>query len=76
MSRYFFDIVGEGYRPEYDYCGRDLPAPESALHLAELMALDVAVKRDEEGGRYAVDVRNIDGRRIFLVAVQSLSMAA
>ena len=42
MRRYFFDFVNPDQR-QLDYQGQDLPTPERALRLAELIALDQAV---------------------------------
>ena len=50
MERYFFDIVGHE-RSELDYTGRILAAPKIAYDFAELMALDVGVRREGRNDR-------------------------
>jgi len=75
MRRYFFDVVGQE-SPAYDYHGRDLPALESAYRLAELIALDLAVKFEDEWLGCAINVRSVDGRELFSVPVQSSDLAA
>jgi hypothetical protein len=75
MCRYFFDLVGEE-RSEYDYRGRDLPSPESAYDLAELIAVDLAVEEQEPWCGWAVKVRNTQGREVFSVPVQPGCLAA
>jgi len=75
MTRYFFDLVGEG-RSEYDYSGRHLPSPEKAYQLAELIALDLAVEEQERWYGWTVKVRNDLGCEMFCVAVQSGYLAA
>jgi hypothetical protein len=75
MSRYFFDLVGKGLS-QYDYSGRVLPAPESALHLAELIAVDLALEEEEPWYGWSVKVRNAEGREMFCVPVESGYLAA
>jgi hypothetical protein len=75
MRRYFFDVVGKK-SPAYDYHGRELPAPESAYRLAELIALDLAMKLEDEWLGCAVNVRSVDGGELFSVPVQSCDLAA
>jgi hypothetical protein len=71
MNGYFFDIVGHG-RSELDYTGRLLPTPEKAYDVAELMAFDLAVKREDETIGWAVNVSSAEGRRLFSIPVQHL----
>jgi hypothetical protein len=47
--RYFFDFVGHE-RSELDFTGRILPTPEEAYDAAELMALDLLVRRADARG--------------------------
>ena len=75
MRRYFFDLTGAG-RSEYDYTGRELPSPESAYRLAELIAVDLAVDDQEPWYGWTVNVRNVQGREIFCVAVKPGYLAA
>jgi hypothetical protein len=74
MRRYFFDVVGRK-RAEYDYRGRDFPAPDKAFRLAELMALDLAMEADDEWAGFSVKVRNADGGELFQVPVQPAQAA-
>lgn len=75
MSRYFFDLVGEE-RSEYDYSGRNLPSPENAYQLAELIAVDLAVEEQEVWYGWTVKVRNVQGLEMFCVPVQPGYLAA
>ena len=75
MERYFFDIVGLG-RSELDYTGRILAAPERAYELAELMALDLAVVREDETLGWAGNVSSIEGRTLFSIPVRTSYLAA
>jgi uncharacterized protein DUF6894 len=75
MRRYFFDFVGQK-RCAYDYNGRDLPTPENAYDLAELIALDLGIEEDDEWTGWSVNVRNAEGREFFSVPVQSSYLAA
>ena len=74
MQHYFFDVVGRG-RSELDYAGRILPTPEAAYDTAELMALDLAVKRADDVMGWAVSVSSIDGRKLFSIPVQASYLA-
>jgi hypothetical protein len=49
VERYFFDIVGREWS-ELDFTGRVLAAPNIAYDFAELMALDVGVRRTKQSG--------------------------
>jgi hypothetical protein len=75
MRRYFFDLVGKE-RSEYDYSGRELPTPESAHQLAELIALDLALEEQEPWYGWSVNVRNAEGCEMFCVPVESGYLAA
>lgn len=75
MRRYFFDLVGKE-RSEYDYSGRELPTPESAHQLAELIAVDLALEEQEPWYGWSVKVRNTEGSEMFCVLVQSGYLAA
>ena len=75
MQHYFFDVVGRG-RSELDYAGRILPTPEAAYDTAELMALDLAVKRADDVMGWAVSVSSVDGRKLFSIPVQASYLAA
>jgi hypothetical protein len=73
--RYFFDFVGHE-RSELDYTGRILPTPEDAYDAAELMALDLIVKREDETIGWAVNVSSAEGRKLFSIPVQAAYLAA
>lgn len=75
MSRYFFDLVG-AERSKYDYTGRELPSPENAYQLAELIAVDLAVEDQDPWYGWTVKVRNVQGREMFCVAVKPEYLAA
>jgi hypothetical protein len=68
MERYFFDVVGnEG--PALDYTGRTLPTADEAYNVAELMALDLAVKQGDGVIGSTVTVSNTYGRKLFSIQV-------
>lgn len=71
MKRYFFDFVGHG-RSELDYTGRTLATPERAYDVAELMAFDLVVAREEETIGWAVNVSTVEGRKLFSIPVQAI----
>jgi Domain of unknown function (DUF6894) len=73
--RYFFDIVGHE-RSELDYTGRILPTPEEAYDAAELMALDLIVRREDETIGWAVNVSSPEGRKLFSIPVHASYLAA
>ena len=75
MERYFFDIVGREWS-ELDFTGRVLAAPKIAYDFAELMALDVGVRREDETIGWAVNVSSIEGRTLFSIAVRTSYLAA
>jgi hypothetical protein len=69
MAKYFFDLVRRDHA-QYDYQGRLLPAPEQALQLAELMALDLEMKDDGAWSGWSVAVRSAHGQQYFSVPVR------
>jgi hypothetical protein len=75
MARYFFDVVGE-QRSELDYRGRFLPAPEDAFRIAELIALDLGMKSDDEWNGWSVTVRDALGSQFFSVPVAANCLSA
>jgi Domain of unknown function (DUF6894) len=75
MKKYFFDLVRQDCS-EYDFQGRDFSAPEKAFQLAELMALDLEVRREGEWLGWSIDVRNAHGQQYFSVPVRELEMKA
>jgi hypothetical protein len=75
MRRYFFDVVGR-QRSEYDYHGRDLPTPENAYQLAELIALDLGIEHENQWIGWTVNVRTPEGRELFSIPVESSDLAA
>jgi hypothetical protein len=75
VKRYFFDVVGHE-RSELDYTGRILPTPEIAYDVAELMAFDLVVKREDEAIGWAVSVSSAEGRKLFSIPVQTSYLCA
>jgi hypothetical protein len=75
MTRYFFDIIGY-QRPELDYTGLLLCSQEKALATAELIAMDLAVKCENEPARLAVRVSSAEGSKLFCVPVRESYLAA
>lgn len=75
MRRYFFDVVGPD-RSEYDYSGRDMPTPEKACGLAELIALDLALEPEEPWYGWTINVRSAEGHEFFSIPVQASYLAA
>ena len=69
MNRYFFDRV-DGRRSEYDYCGSELPSPEAARQVAELIAIDLEVVEAGSWSGWAIDVRDALGKQFFSVPVR------
>ena len=75
MRRYFFDVANE-QRTEYDYSGRELPTPEHAYRLAELIALDLGVEADDQWDGWRIKVCGADYHQFFTIPVQSSCLAA
>jgi len=75
MKRYFFDVVGNN-RSELDYVGRMLPTAEEAYDAAEMIALDLAVKRADELLESEVTVSDIHGRKHFSIPVKESYLTA
>jgi hypothetical protein len=75
MNKYFFDVVSQ-HRSEYDYQGCALDAPEEALRLAELVALDLEVESDGGRAGWSVAVRDAQGRQYFSIPVQCTDLVA
>jgi hypothetical protein len=75
VKRYFFDFVGNG-RSELDYTGRTLTTPERAYDVAELMACDLVVARQDETIGWAVNVSTVEGSKLFSIPVQASYLAA
>ncbi len=75
MRRYFFDVVGK-QRSELDYHGHFLPAPENAYQMAELIALDLGMKSDDEWHGWSVMVRDALGAQFFSVPVSANCLSA
>ncbi len=75
MTRYFFDLVSE-QTSQYDYRGRDFWDLESARHLAELMAIDLAVEPDGTWHGWSVKVMSARGQHFFSIPVLAQSIAA
>jgi hypothetical protein len=72
MRRFFFDVsTAKGFL--YDYEGRFFGKDEDARQLAELIALDLESTDASEWSGSAVEVRNIEGKRLFSVPVQQLA---
>jgi hypothetical protein len=69
MEKYFFDLVGHDHS-EYDYQGQLLSAPEKALQLAELIALDCEMCGEGEWSRWTINVRNAQGQHFFAIPVR------
>jgi hypothetical protein len=75
MKRYFFDVMIRD-RSELDYMGRLFPTAEEAYDAAELMALDLVVRHEEEMIGSAVTVSSAEGRKLFSILVQASNLAA
>ena len=61
---------------QYDYKGRDFARIEQVREIAELIALDIECMAEEEQAIREVQVRNIDGQKLFSVPVRSPEMIA
>ena len=75
MNKYFFDLVGR-QRSEYDYRGRELPSPEKAYQLGELIALDLGIDGQREWSGWSIKVRNSLGQQFFSIPVPQLDLVA
>jgi hypothetical protein len=75
MTRYFFDLVSQ-QRCQHDVRGRDLPTPEEARRLAELIAIDLATGPEDQWAGWSVAVRGVDGLELFALPIQVLALTA
>lgn len=75
MARYFFDLAGK-QDCRHDFRGRELPTPEEAYRLAELIAVDLATGPEEQWVGWSVAVHGADGRELFSVPIQALCLPA
>jgi hypothetical protein len=75
MTRYFFDLVSQQHCKR-DFRGRELPTPEEARRLAELIAIDLATGPEDEWAGWSIAVHGVDGRELFAVPIQVLCLTA
>jgi hypothetical protein len=75
MNKYFFDLVNP-QRSEYDFRGGEFPTPDSALQLAELIALDLAIEPESKWSGWTVEVRNPFGQPLFSIPVPGPNLVA
>jgi hypothetical protein len=75
MTRYFFDIVGDG-RTELNYVGCLFQTAKEAYGRAELIAHDVVVKAIDETISGAVEVSDAEGRKLFLIPLEICCLGA
>jgi hypothetical protein len=73
MTRYFFDLVSQ-QQCKQDFRGRDLPTPEEAHRLAELIAIDLATGPEDQWTGWSVAVHGADGSEFFAVPIQALAL--
>ena len=75
MKRYFFDVMKHD-RSVLDYMGRLFPTAAEAYDAAELMALDLVVKHEDEMIGSAVTVSSAVGLKLFSIPVQASYLTA
>ncbi|HEX4555840.1 MAG TPA: hypothetical protein VH249_17750 [Xanthobacteraceae bacterium] len=75
MQTYFFDLVGQS-RSEYDYRGRKFSDQRQAFQLAQLIAHDLEVDGADEMAGWSVNVRSIDGQKIFEIPIRDSDLVA
>jgi hypothetical protein len=76
MKRYFFDVAARS-SVQYDYKGRMFDDLEHVREIAELIAIDiVCLAEDDQDAPLEVQVRNIDGNKLFSVPVHSPELIA
>ena len=75
MKRYFFDVLGH-QRSELDYSGRTFSTPEDAYSAAELMALDLVVRSEDDAIGLSVTVSSTEGRKLFSIPVRTSYLSA
>ncbi|MFL6798260.1 MAG: DUF6894 family protein [Xanthobacteraceae bacterium] len=74
MRRYFFDIATPS-GVQYDFSGSELTSVESARHVAELIALDIACAEADYCASDEVRVHDAE-RRLFSIVVQQDAVLA
>jgi hypothetical protein len=75
MKRYFFDVMKDD-RSELDYMGRLFSTAADAYEAAELMALDLVVKHEDEMIGSAVTVSSAEGVKLYSIPVQASYLTA
>jgi hypothetical protein len=75
MNRYFFDVASKS-DVQYDYKGRELERPDQAREIAELIALDIECIDNDGAAGMEVQVRNIGGKKLFVVPVRDPALIA
>jgi len=76
MKRYFFDVAAKS-SVQYDYRGREFEDLEHVREVAELIALDiVCLAEDDQDAALEVQVRNIEGNKLFSIPVHSPELIA
>ena len=75
MKRFFFDVAA-GNHVDYDYRGRDLARAEDAREFAELIAIDLGTDEDANRQKCEVQVRSINGTRLFSVPIRDMDRIA
>ncbi len=74
MERYFFDLMKRD-GSELDYTGRTFSTMQEAYDAAELMALDLLVKHEDEMIGSAVRVSTAEGQKLFLIPIDQRYLA-
>jgi hypothetical protein len=75
MKRYFFDVAARS-SVQYDYKGREFAHVEQVREIADLIALDILCLAEEDQDALEVQVRNIDGQKLFSVPVHAPELIA
>ena len=75
MKRFFFDVSFKTH-VRYDYQGRDFAGAEQARELAELIALDIGCRDNQDDLGFEVQVRNISGTCLFSIPIRQPELIA
>ena len=75
MIRFFFDYTTKD-QSLFDYRGHDFRSPHGALDFAEAIVLDLKHSLQTDWSDWSVEVRNVEGKKIFSLPIGSSELRA
>ena len=75
MIRFFFDYTTKD-QALFDYQGEEFKSPNGALDFAEAIVLDLTHSLRSDWSGWSVEVRNVEGKKIFSLPIGSSELRA